>query len=161
MAYIFKGSWELTPEQCGEIYDAAVAERKLDIVLFAREYTRDDFITEFQAASAATSYDDQGQPRGFIYLTSFEGRTARLHFCPFGVARPYLYDLAGAAMEWAYRVYDLDALLGAVPVINQGACRFAEAMGGVSLGVIPGLCYIRRLGRHVDGAMYLFKKQEG
>lgn len=125
-------------------------------------FGRDDlWPDEFALADTSTEYivlvfDAEDRPLGFYGLNGFEGLTARLHICPAAAARPHLAALSRAVLAWCWSL-GLAAVIGITPARYQGVAHYAREAGGQELGRIPGLFCLSRLGRHVDGLVFVFK----
>lgn len=157
--YDIKLYWHLSDEDLGRLYDIGKADGVLDLVAFDANISREMFALFAQRVEffgAVYGGGDGGEPMGFFYLTSFEGGTARLHFCNFRVARPFLAELGRLVLDWCFETFEFKSLIGIVPAFNVGAIRFAREMGGREMGRIPGMCWMERLKRAVSGIQFLF-----
>ncbi len=149
--------WHLTDGEFGRLYDVGQRDGVLDMVAFDTQVSRDMFILFARRTEVfGAVYDDRRVPMGFFYLTSFEGGTARLHFCNFKAARPVLAELGRLVLNWCFETFEFQSLIGIVPSFNGGAIRFAREMGGREMGRIPGACWVERLKRAVSGIQFLF-----
>lgn len=157
-----KTQWQLSDEQLSNIYEAARREGVLGLVAFDTAVDEEGFLLFARRVEVfGSGFDDQGRPLGFFYLTSFEGSTARLHFCLLAAGRPHRQFLGRAVIDWCFKTYELESLIGVAPSINRGACQYAREMGGQEMGVIPGLCWIDRLKRSVGGVQFVFINTKG
>lgn len=116
---------------------------------------------EVALADSSTEYivlvfDAEDRPLGFCGLNGFEGLTARLHICPAAAARPHLTALSRAFLAWCWSL-GLKAVIGITPACYQGVARYAREAGGIEFGRVPGIFYLSRLKRHVDGLVFVFK----
>lgn len=151
--------WGLSDAQLSEIYQTAKKEGVLSLVAFDGDIDEKGFMLFAKdVAVFGSGFDDQGRPLGFFYLTSFEGATARLHFCFFQAGRAQRHLLGRQVMGWCFKTFRFESLIGIVPVINRGACQYAREVGGKEMGVIPGICWIDRLKRAVSGVQFIFTK---
>ena len=137
--------------------EAGMADGALPVVLYDGPVTPVNFREFARRPDVAFAAVRRGREwLGFFYLTNLEGRVARIHFCSYRAARGDIAGLGRMALEWCFRTFELQALIGAVPVINGGAVAYARAMGGREMGRVPGMCWIERLRRAVDAWMFLF-----
>ncbi len=155
--YDIKLYWHLTDEELGHLYDIGWRDGVLDMVAFDAHVSREMFIMFTRRVEVfGAVYDDRRIPMGFFYRTSFEGGTARLHFCNFRAARPVLGELGRLVLNWCFETFEFQSLTGIVPSFNGGAVTFARKMGGREMGRIPGACWVERLKRAVSGIQFLF-----
>lgn len=153
----------LSSDELRELYETGAGDGTLNAVaydcprldgqLFETFVRRLDRIGFF-----AGVYDRAGQSVGFFFLSCFEGETARLHFCLFRRAAQRRHEIGDFALKHIFRLFQVKTLIGLVPVINPGAARYARAMGGQEMGLIPGACWIARLRRSVGGVQFLFHR---
>lgn len=87
---------------------------------------------------------DEKQIGALVWLTNFEGRSAQAHFIflkPFRgfravkIGHSILHQLI--FLKDAHGQYALDVLIGITPTSNTRACRFVQAIGMQSVGVVP------------------------
>lgn len=153
--------WQLSEDQLTEVYETARTEGVLSLVAFDVQASEELFlIFARQAEVFGVVYGPDGRPLGFFYLTGFEGSTARAHFCYFQAGRERRGVIGRAVLDWCFSTFELRSLIGVIPSINPGACRYAREMGGREMGLIPGLCWIARLRRCVGGVQFVFTKGE-
>jgi|GEM_PF-6590184 len=151
--------WQLSEDQLTEIYETALGEGVLDLVAFDAKVDEGSFLIFARRAPVfGVGCGPEGQPLGFFYLTGFEGRAARVHFCFFKAGRELRSFLGRAVLDWCFSVFELQSLIGVVPAINPGACQYAREMGGLMMGIVPGMCWIERLKRAVGGVQFVFTK---
>lgn len=154
--YGIKLYWHLSDEELDRLYDIGKGDGVLDIVAFDANVSREMFMMFTRRVEVFGAVYDECIPMGFFYLTSFEGGTARLHFCNFRAARPVLAELGRLVLDWCFETLEFQSLIGIVPSFNVGAIRFAREMGGREMGRIPGVCWMERLKRAVSGIQFLF-----
>lgn len=151
---------DLDRKQLETIYETARDERVLDLVSFDAPINKDKFLRAVKQLEVfGTGFDETGRPLGFFYLTSFEGATARLHFCFFKAGCPDRLAIGRAVLAWCFDSFKLEALIGVVPYFNRPALNYALEMGGREMGSIPGMCWIHRLKRAVGGVQFIFTDQ--
>lgn len=161
--YTIRLYWELSDKELGEIYATAQAERVLDIVAYDCQVDLERFLLFARRVEVFGAVMDGDKTMGFFYLTSFEGSTARVHFCLFEAGREYREEAGRAVLDWCFKSFEygrLVSLIGIVPAINQGVIKYAREMGGQEMGTIPGFCWIERLKRSVGGVQFIFTKGE-
>lgn len=153
--------WEMNDSQLAELYQVGKADGALDLVIFDASVTLDLFclFARRQEVFGAV-YDHNNKPLGFFYLNTFEGASARLHFCTFKAARENRHEIGRKVLKWCFETFEFKSLIGAVPVIYSGACDYAREMGGREIGWIPGMCWIERLKRTVGALMFVFEPSE-
>jgi hypothetical protein len=114
---------------------------KTDKIVFMDGHIKcgNDFVTFIKSGAALTfvamNLDD---PAGFGYLTHFENRTARAHFCIFS---KYWgngsIDIGKKLVSKAIESTGLDMLIGMIPEFNTKAIDFSLKCGAKLLGVLP------------------------
>lgn len=176
MTFKIKLYWEMSDAGLEELYEIGRAEGVLDHVLydvradknlfliFARKaevfgavYAPGGAFRPRGAEERSPGRPKDGRPLGFFYLDSFEGSTARLHFCLFRAGRNERLAVGRQVLDWCFETFEFKSLVGVVPALNPGAVGYARAMGGRCLGLIPGACWIERLRRTVAGVQFVFK----
>lgn len=161
MEYQIKPAEMLGNGEIDRLFEAGMADGALPVVLYDGPVSPESFRAFVRRPDVVFAAVIRGREwLGFFYLTSLEGRVARLHFCSFRAARADIEVLGRMALDWCFRTFELQALIGAVPVINGGAVAYARAMGGREMGRVPGMCWFDRLQRAVDARMFLFLPQE-
>ncbi len=100
--------------------------------------------------------EDDGRLLGYLLLTDFESRTARLHFCLLRAAR-------ASALVWARRAFDtafgsgrLESIYGIFPRSYRHIPPLARRLGGARLGEIPGAAWDNIRNRPVSGVVWRF-----
>lgn len=153
--------WELSDSQLSEIYHTARRENLLDHVAFDAPVNEECFMLFARRVEVfGTVYDPENRPVGFFYLTNFEGSTARIHFCLFEAGHRRRVAVGGRVLDWCFEVFEFKALIGVIPSINTGAIGFARKMGGREVARIPGLCWIEKLKRSVNGVQFIFERSD-
>lgn len=151
--------WELSDSQLSEIYHTARREGVLDQVAFDAPVNEECFLLFARRVEVfGTSYDSEGRPVGFFYLTNFEGATARIHFCLFEAGHFHRAAVSRRVLDWCFEVFEFKALIGVIPSVNTGAIGFARKMSGLEIARIPGLCWIEKLKRSVSGVQFIFER---
>lgn len=118
----------------------------------------------------------RGAPCGLFFLTDKEGKTAQAHFCtlPMGTQRTagtpigrlpavrgFGLFCAGAAL-WECNVSGgsiLDTLIGVTPACNREAVRFAQSLGALEYGIVPGICWYHDTNENVPGLITAYTRQ--
>lgn len=158
---IFKTADQMSGAELAALYSAGQNDKALHAVAYALPWliTADYF---FNFASSVDvfcgGFDVAGEPWGFFYLDSFEGETARLHFCPYRSARADIDDCGRRAIDWCFKHYDLQCLIGIVPEPYFSAADFARRMGGREMGKVPGIAPMARLKRALAGHIFIFER---
>lgn len=92
---------------------------------------------------------------GFLWLTHFEEKTARLHFGFTKAGRTRAYELAAKALHMAFAT-GLHSIYGIYPTSYRHIAPFAASLGGACLGTIPGSCLDTLRKRTTDGVLWVF-----
>lgn len=113
----------------------------------------------------------RGIPAGLFILDKMQGKTAHLHFLtlPCGTHRTGtkgisvvrgmgMYSLGMALWERSSTSFKLDTLIGVTPATNARALHYADVMGGVSCGTIPGMCFFYDTGENVPGVVTIYTR---
>lgn len=151
--------WEMSESEIERLFETARREGALDQTAYDLRVDKNLFmIFAGRAEVFGTVYDREVRPFGFFYLDSFEGSTARIHFCLFEAGRPVRHELGRLVLNWCFETFDFKCLRGVIPAINAGAVNYAREMGGSFRGLIPGSCWIERLRRTVAGAHFIFQR---
>lgn len=159
MTYKIKLYWELSDAALERLYEIGRREGILDHVLYDVSADRNLFVIFARKAEVFGSvYARDGEPAGFFYLDSFEGSTARLHFCFFKSGRKRRHDIGRQVLNWCFETFEFKCLKGVIPAVNPGAMRYACEMGGRFRGFIPGNCWLERRRRTVSGALFIFHR---
>lgn len=93
---------------------------------------------------------------GYLLLTNFESRTARLHFCLLRSARASALTYARQAFDVAFGSGRLDSIYGIFPRSYRHIPPLARCLGGARLGDIPGAAWDNIRNRPVTGVVWLF-----
>lgn len=157
-SYQIKQYHRLTDEDLAELYRlgrdcGALSVTALDFAGFDQNWF---WLFARRAEVFAAVEGGPGRFVGFFYLTDLLAATARIHFCLFREGRRRRASIARDVLGWCFAAFEFQSLTGIVPVINQGAARFARECGGRELGLIPGACFVDRLRRAVGGQQFLF-----
>lgn len=162
MSYKIKLYWELSDEALERLYEIGRQEGVLDHALYDVSADLNLFLIFARKAEVFGSvYAQNGEEAGFFYLDSFEGSTARLHFCFFKAGRERRHEIGRQVLNWCFETFEFKCLKGLIPVINSGAIRYAGEMGGRFWGFIPGNCWLEKLRRTVAGALFIFLRPAG
>lgn len=151
----------LKPSEINDLYRIGDADGTLALVAYdCPELNAHMFETFVRRLSRigffAGVYDRRARPVGFFFLSSFEGETARFHFCIFRWASDRRHEIGEKVLENVFRRFKLKSLIGLVPAINPGAAEYCREMGGKEMGAITGACWLARLGRSAGGLQFLF-----
>lgn len=143
------GPWSL-----GHIYDRMQAEGLLDVFFYDGVPAKTWFeglnfgLTDLLYAA----YDDT-ELLGFARINNLTGRSGLMHFCFFEAGK----DIAPAIADDLHSFLaegGMKSLLGITPKPYRHAIRFAESVGFVRCGVLPGACKMANHGgRIVDGVI--------
>jgi len=121
--------------------------REIEFIQFAR---REDI--------SLFCIEDKNTPLAIVWLNTWEGYTARIHFCGFREAwgEPKSVFLGNAIHRELFSATRADGspyvitLVGVIPATNVLALKYIEKIGYRRSGIWPGACYIKRLNKHVD-----------
>lgn len=113
----------------------------------------------------------RGIPAGLFILDKLQGKTAHIHFLtlPCGTHRTAtrgisvvrgmgMYALSKALWEPSMSSFKLDTLIGVTPETNRRALHYAEAVGGVMCGTIPGMCFFHDTHENVPGVITIYTR---
>lgn len=159
LIYKIKLYWEMNDAEVESLYEIGFREKALDHVIYDIRADRKIFlIFTGRAEVFGAVYDTAEAPMGFFYLDSFEGSTARIHFCFFKAGRGDCYEIGRQVLKWCFETFDFKCIRGIVPAFNVGVIRYAHKLGGRFRGFIPGNCWIERLKRSMAGAQFIFTR---
>ena len=118
----------------------------------------DDFLASMKhPGNQLWVFMEDGEPLVFFWLNSFEGRTARVHFCAFKtVWGRRAKEIAADGLKLCLTDRDgkgplLDCLIGYTPVRNRLACRFIQKIGMRPVGEVPNLLFDAYEGQSITG----------
>lgn len=141
------GPWSL-----GHIYDRMLKEGLLDVFFYDGRPQRAWFEgLNFGMTDIVSAAYDGETLLGFARINNITARSGMMHFCYFDAGK----DIAPAIAEDLFD--DLvrggfKSLMGLTPKPYRHAIRFAESVGFVRCGVLPGACKLANHGgRIVDG----------
>jgi hypothetical protein len=80
---------------------------------------------------------DDSNLLGCGWLTNFEHRSARAHFCIFAEGWPRSVDIGKKLVEKAIASLELDGIIGFIPECNNKAIQFAVKCGAKVIGYLP------------------------
>lgn len=92
---------------------------------------------------------------GFLWLTHFEEKTARLHFGFTRAGRARAHELGVKALHLAFAA-GLQSIYGIYPASYRHIARFAARLGGACLGTIPASCLDTLRDSTTDGVLWVF-----
>ena len=90
-----------------------------------------------------------------VWFTDFAGKTAFAHFVIFRGFGHLSAPICHLASQWAFSG-GLVCLMGIIPAVNRAAIASMRAGGWREIFRIPQVCFVHRLGRHVDGVLCHF-----
>ena len=156
--YEIKLYWQLTDAELGNIWFRGMVCGALPLMARDIQEMTPELFSLFarRVEVFGSIYTPDGVNVGLFYLTDFEGSTAQIHFCLFEAGRKDRLAIGREVLDWCFKTFEFQAVVGIVPSINQGAARFARECGGREMGIIPGHCWIARLKRAVGGHQFLF-----
>ncbi len=150
----------LSDSQLERLYDQAKAEGIFQWLGHDWPMSETIFRLVICRAEVFTAAYEAGEPLGFFFLTDFRGFSAQIHGCVFRASRRRRQVIGRRALDWCFDTFTLRCLLGLIPELNRPARRFAAELGGRSMGVIDGSCWMEHLKRTVDGHLFIFQRRD-
>lgn len=161
MAYQIRQFYEMSGHDLTRLYQEAERDGVFEWVGHDCLMTGDHFnLVARQAEVFAGVYDEGGNPSAFFFLTDFEGMSAHIHFGVLRRGRPRRRAIGRTVLAWCFETFAFHSLVGVAPEINRPARLYALELGGRRLGAVPGLCWMARPKKCVDGIIFVFERKE-
>lgn len=154
------------------LFDKMERDGTVSSVFYGGEVcSRQEFVEYFQAADnrlwVVLDDDDNSITSGYFWVNTFEGRSARIHFCLFREAwrkrKTQRIALTGIeTLLWTKTGdgdYLFDCLIGVTPKKNRTACRFIKSIGAVEAGVVPQMLWNAWQGESMDALLTYFTRE--
>jgi hypothetical protein len=137
----------LKDSELAHLFDMIHDQGVLPVVFYDRTVTdRAGFVREMKRRDTwpFVVYGGDDEIMAIFWLNTFEGRSARIHFCGFPAIHGKAVQVARECLfrtltMQAHGGYVLDTLVGVTPVDNKLAIRMLTRAGMVGIGVVPGM----------------------
>lgn len=144
-----EGPWSL-----GHIYDQMQEEGLLNVFFYDGVPQRAWFAgLNFGMTDMLFAAYDNKDLLGFARINNITGLSGLMHFCFFEAGK----DIAPAIADDLHNILaegGMRSLLGITPKPYRHAIKFAESVGFVRVGVLPGACkMVNHGGKYVDGVI--------
>jgi len=122
-----------------KLFDRMVIDDTARVVFYdGKIKNRDQFLDFIKSPGVILYVAHEDLPLGCLWLTDFEGKMARTHFCFFkGIGRKQAVALAVQMANTAMANFELDMLIGFTPVWNRAALLFLHRCGAKRMGGLP------------------------
>ena len=154
MNIIKKQYWDLNNEDMHKLYELGQASGALESVFYDTSVSPELFeLFARRAECFGAIQDEQGTFIGLFFLNHFEGGSARLNLGLFN-EQPISVIAWEAVIEWCFNTFEFRCLTFVMPA-HQQKRTVVSALGWQYLGIIPGMCWVEKRKRCVDGHLYV------
>lgn len=137
------------------IYNWMKNDKTLETVFYnvSKEKLTENFFVQFWKRKDLKMFVlfSENKVGGMIWLDRIIDSTAAIHINAFkwtwGGDNIRLFRKAVCQI---FTGYNIDVMIGQIPVINQKAIKFSERVGFIKSGIIPKSLYVHRLKKKVD-----------
>ena len=160
------GQWSLSDQYMGSVYEKIVKDGDADMVFFTGNIQSiPEFIAYMQGPGAFPWFIFEKDPTakkliGYVILDTLKDFMAYCHVYMAPEYRSFDTLFIGReAIQYIFSQTDIETIIGLPPEENQAVCDYAEAIGGVRLGVLPKGIWSHKKQQNVPAVLFHWTKE--
>lgn len=161
------GNWNVSDEFMESLYNRLCIEGKESSVFYDGSIkNKEEFINYFKSSGVVLYLVlSKVDIVGMAWLTSFDQRTAQVHFSAFngagkGVVRAGTFTINKLVNLKDSNGYLFDSLYGIMSMNNEVGRKYVKKCGMVGVGVIPNFCFNYWTQRSEDGEILYINRRD-
>jgi hypothetical protein len=102
----------------------------------------------------------KGIPAAMVWLNRFEQTHCYVHWCFFKGAKGHHKEIGHAVIDFMFKNYKIEVLMGITPSFNKLALRFLKSIGLKSSCEIPGILWNEKKGKAIPGHIMFINRED-